>query len=98
MGARNRRGPIVPTAELEAYERAPANFRQAKYCQYRADSRELGQQHDEESETFGWQTGIHMPRWASRIDLLITGVRASAFRRSAMMTLWRKACRPIHIS
>ncbi|WP_333896673.1 hypothetical protein [Mixta calida] len=70
------RGPIVPTAELEAYERAPANFRQAKYCQYRADSRELGQQHDEESETFGWQTGIHMPRWASRIDLLITGVRA----------------------
>lgn len=42
-------------------------------CKYRADHPEA----DTVPGQFGraWTPSIHMPRWASRIDLLITGVR-----------------------
>ncbi|CUU24498.1 hypothetical protein J9874_01177 [Duffyella gerundensis] len=72
------RGPVVPTDALPDYERSPAKFRRPEYCQYRAANNELGHPYDKDknSEEFGWQTAIHMPRWASRIDLLITAVRA----------------------
>jgi len=72
------RGPLVPEDALAEYERDPTPFRQPAYCQYRADSNELGQHimSSPEAEQFGWQTAIHMPRWASRINLEITGVRA----------------------
>lgn len=72
------RGPIVPEAQLAEYERDPLPFRNPAFCQYRADSHELGQQEENQqvAEQFGWQTAIHMPRWASRIDLEITAVRA----------------------
>lgn len=94
------RGPMVPEQYLADYERDPTPFRQPEYCQYRADSNELGQHalSTPEAEQFGWQTAIHMPRWASRINLEITGVRAEKFRTSVKMTLWRKACRPIRTS
>lgn len=72
------RGPMVPESDLAEYERDPTPFRLPEYCQYRADSNELGQHvlSTPEAEEFGWQTAIHMPRWASRINLEITGVRA----------------------
>ncbi|MFS2221387.1 hypothetical protein [Pantoea sp. B65] len=70
------RGPIVPKELLTEYARSPENFRSTDYCHYRADRSELGTSLDEENEQFGWQTAIHMPRWASRINLQITGVRA----------------------
>ena len=72
------RGPIVPECDLAEYERDPTPFRLPAFCQYRADSNELGQHsmNSPEGEQFGWQTAIHMPRWASRINLEITDVRA----------------------
>ncbi|ADD77492.1 hypothetical protein ACVWWU_001076 [Pantoea sp. PA1] len=71
------RGPIVPQDALADYERDPVPFRTPEFCQYRADSNELGQHtlSGPDDEQFGWQTAIHMPRWASRINLLITDVR-----------------------
>ena len=68
----------MPEAQLAEYERDPLSFRNPAFCQYRADSHELGQQEENQqvAEQFGWQTAIHMPRWASRIDLEITAVRA----------------------
>lgn len=69
------RGPIIPPEQVNEYEKSPASFRYPHYCQYRADASEYGNNVGGRDK-FGWQTGIHMPRWASRINLQITHVRA----------------------
>lgn len=69
------RGPEVPEEQLAEYAKSPLEFRNAHYCHYRADSSAMVNAQDENANHAGWQTGIHMPRWASRIDLLITSVR-----------------------
>lgn len=46
----------------------PDQFRKPEFCNYRATW-----PHKEDGLL--WTPGIHMPRWASRIDLLITSVR-----------------------
>ena len=68
------RGPVVPADQMSQYQHSPAQFKNIDYCQYRADSSVYSP--DEVDENFGWQAGIHMPRWASRIDLVITAIRA----------------------
>jgi len=45
----------------------PKHFQNPTHCIHRASW--TG------DELVGWKPSIHMPRWASRIDLLITGVR-----------------------
>lgn len=67
------RGPVIPAVDMAAWEASPDEFRQPRYCQYRADTSEFG--NDQDFAEFGWQAGIHMPRWASRIDLEITDIR-----------------------
>lgn len=67
------RGPVVPAEEMAQFQTSPAQFKNINYCQYRADSSIYTT--DEEDASFGWQAGIHMPRWASRIDLVITAIR-----------------------
>lgn len=67
------RGPVVPAAEMTRYQQSPQAFKTREYCQYRADSSIYDDREQEEHS--GWQAGIHMPRWASRIDLIVTGVR-----------------------
>ncbi|MEM6161000.1 hypothetical protein AAH446_10695 [Erwinia sp. P6884] len=69
------RGPVIAPDDMADYERSPADFKHSRYCQYRADTSQFATAEDEDGQ-FGWQAGIHMPRWASRIDLLITGIRA----------------------
>jgi len=67
------RGPVVPAAEMTRYQQSSQAFKAREYCQYRADSSIYDD--NEQEEHSGWQAGIHMPRWASRIDLIVTGVR-----------------------
>lgn len=70
------RGPVIPEDQFVAYNQAPNDFRHHRYCQYRADISSPGRLSDDEKHPVNWQTAIHMPRWASRIDLLITSVSA----------------------
>ncbi|CAY73975.1 hypothetical protein EPYR_01595 [Erwinia pyrifoliae DSM 12163] len=67
------RGPIVPAEDIVRYQQSPSQFKKADYCQYQADSSIYSA--DDQEQLGGWQAGIHMPRWASRIDLLITDIR-----------------------
>lgn len=64
------RGPVIEPEEMADYQRSPAQFKTPRYCQYHADISQPSN-----AEQFGWQAGIHMPRWASRIDLEVTGIR-----------------------
>lgn len=68
------RGPMIRQQDMIEYERSPSLFKSAKYCEYRADTRQFSM-NDNEHEHFGWQAGIHMPRWASRINLEINDIR-----------------------
>lgn len=66
------RGPMISQQDITEYERTPSRFKSASYCQYRADSNQFD---PNDEEQFGWQAGIHMPRWASRINLQICDIR-----------------------
>lgn len=44
-----------------------------EHCAYRATDKMDAV--DDDGKELGWRPSIHMPRWASRIDLEITGVR-----------------------
>lgn len=68
------RGPVIEQDQMAEYQRSPAQFKTAEYCQYRSDTSQFSTAEDE-ADQFGWQAGIHMPRWASRINLLVTGIR-----------------------
>ncbi len=50
----------------------PDDFRKPHYCQYYADTHHTFS--DEYPQEYGWQTAIHMPRWASRICLEIMAI------------------------
>lgn len=67
------RGPVIAPDEVADYQSDPAAFNTRSYCRYRADTQAFG--NEETAGHSGWQAGIHMPRWASRIDLLITRLR-----------------------
>lgn len=52
---------------IENISAIPKRFRNPKHVLYRAS--------DDKPETLRWRPSIHMPRWASRIALEVTGVR-----------------------
>ena len=67
-------GPLLDSEEHEAQfrEDGPDAFKKPGFCAYRAtDTLDAV---DSDGNDLGWRPSIHMPRWASRILLEITGV------------------------
>lgn len=67
-------GPLLDEEQREEFRQDGSDaFKKPEFCAYRAtDTLDAV---DDDGKELGWRPSIHMPRWASRIQLEITDIR-----------------------
>jgi hypothetical protein len=66
-------GPLIDEELEDEFRQSPDFFKKPAFCAYR--STDTLDAINADGEELGWRPSIHIPRWASRINLEITGVR-----------------------